>query len=203
MLAEMMNGTAYVRCVEVGDGKLASVFMDKPTQVAAACIGIQHDPELSGRPIHIVGISQGGLLARALVEACANVTVRKLVTFGAPHAGVSAIRNCEWNMYCLLADRAARTLVYLDWVQALLAPAEYFRVFYNAALYLRTSYFLPYANNEEPEKSALYRERMAALEHFMMFKWRDDHVVFPKESEWFGLLDARGQILAMEDTPLY
>lgn len=203
MLSDLMNGTAYTHCVEIGDGKLASVFMSMPAQVAAACAAIQRDPVLAGTPVHVVGISQGGLIARALVEACTNVTVRKLMTFGSPHTGVSAIHNCAWNVPCLLADRAARALVYLDWVQALLAPAEYFRVFYEAVQYLHSSYFLPFVNNEAPEKRELYRERLQALEHFRMFKWREDHVVYPSESEWFGMLDEQGRLLTMEDTQLY
>ena len=148
MVSDLLNGTAYTKCVEIGSGKMSSWFMDMPTQIKLACEGIMQDPVFTSQPVNIIGYSQGGLIARSLVQTCTDIKFRKLITFGAPHAGVSAIHNCEWNLYCLAADKAAKLLVYMEFIQELVAPAEYFRVFYEYAVYLKDSYFLPYINNE-------------------------------------------------------
>lgn len=33
--------------------------------------------------------------------------------------------------------------------------------------------------------------------------WLDDHTVYPKESEWFGVLDESSRLLKMEDQIMY
>ena len=57
MISEQMNGTAYIRCLEIGYGKVSSIFMNMPAQVDAACQAIKNDPILSKQPINIIGIS--------------------------------------------------------------------------------------------------------------------------------------------------
>lgn len=57
MIADLMNNTAYTKCVEVGTGKLSSWFMDMPTQVKLACDGIKADPVFSTQPVNIIGYS--------------------------------------------------------------------------------------------------------------------------------------------------
>lgn len=42
-----------------------------------------------------------------------------------------------------------------------------------------------------------------ALEHFRMFMWLNDHVVYPKESEWFGIFDENGNLVKLQDQEQY
>ena len=80
-----------------------------------------------------------------------------------------------------------------------MAPAEYFRVFNDISDYLKKSIFLPYINNELDQKQAIYKQRITALEHFRMFMWTDDEVVYPRESAWFGELDENGNLVYLQD----
>lgn len=48
-----------------------------------------------------MGLSQGGLIARYIAERCdVKGKVRNMVTFGTPHAGVSAIPHCSSGYIC-------------------------------------------------------------------------------------------------------
>ena len=68
---EMEIGSqAVVKCIEIGDGKTTSIFERMDWQVKTVCHKIHNDPDFSGKEISIVGISQGGLIARSVVEQC-------------------------------------------------------------------------------------------------------------------------------------
>jgi len=58
---------SYTKCVEIGDGSISSWLMPINKQVETACNNIRKDPMLTG-PISIVGLSQGGLIARGVAE---------------------------------------------------------------------------------------------------------------------------------------
>ena len=37
----------------------------------------------------------------------------------------------------------------------------------------------------------------------MLLMWLDDHVVYPRESEWFGVFDSKGNIVPLQDQDQY
>ena len=100
----------------------------------------------------MVGLSQGGLLARYVVENCPGaVPVEKLVTIGAPHMGVSAFPGCggsDAGFLCQVIDSVVNTFVYWWIPQHLIGPAGYFRDPLNLNQYSKYSDFLPSLNNE-------------------------------------------------------
>ena len=88
-ISEAINNQAVVKCVEVGDGVATSIFERIKWQAATVCHKLHNDPDYAGKEINIVGISQGGLIARTVVERCADLNVHTLFTFGSPHNGIS------------------------------------------------------------------------------------------------------------------
>lgn len=60
---------AYTACVEVGNGTLTSFDMNFEKQAELACANLNADPHFNG-DFNVVGLSQGGLLARYIVETC-------------------------------------------------------------------------------------------------------------------------------------
>jgi hypothetical protein len=58
---------AYSRCVEVGNGSETSVLMNFEKQAELACDAIISDGHFDGE-FNVVGLSQGGLLARYIIE---------------------------------------------------------------------------------------------------------------------------------------
>ena len=204
MVSELMNGTAYIKCLEVGDGQISSLFMDMRSQAKVVCLGILDDPIFSQHAtsgLNIIGASQGGLIARTVVETCNQVKFNKLISFGAPHAGVSSIPDCAFStdFKCKIANVGTKYLVYFDKVQKLVAAASYYREVTRLDEYQKKSYFLTYINNENDVKSEIYKQRIVDLKIFAMFKWDNDTVVYPSESEWFGYFDSNKNIIKLID----
>ncbi|CDW84115.1 palmitoyl-protein thioesterase precursor [Stylonychia lemnae] len=203
-VVEQMNHTIYTQCIEIGQGKFSTIFMDLNSQVQLACFGLKEDPVFSTQPFNLIGYSQGGLIARATVETCDGLKVRNLITFGGPHGGVSeAVKCADTDIPCKIWDLISKPFVYFDLIQELVAPAEYFRVFNEISEYIKKSVFLPRINNELKQKNQAYKDRLTALEHFRMFMWTDDMVVYPKQSAWFGVLNETGGIVNLQDQQQY
>ena len=68
--------------------------------------------------------------------------------------------------------------------------------------YLQYNTFLADINNERPAKNATYRQNLALLDKLVLFRFKDDVTVVPRDSAWFALYDGR-RLLSMEDTALY
>ena len=97
----------------------------------------------------MLGLSQGGLLARDIVERCDTAgTVRNMATLGGPNKGVDAIPNCFSGIICDLVNSVARHFVYSSFIQDICGPCGYFRDPSNLSTYDSSCSFLPYANNE-------------------------------------------------------
>lgn len=80
-----------------------------------------------------------------------------------------------------------------------MAPADYFRDPAQIKDFLKDSIFLPFLNNLNANKNETYKENISKLEELRLFKWLNDTVVYPKESEWFATIDEWGFITNMED----
>ncbi len=68
--------------------------------------------------------------------------------------------------------------------------------------YLAHNTFLADINNERPAKNATYRANLASLEKLVLFRFKDDVTVVPRDSAWFGFYNG-SQLLRMEETALY
>ena len=116
IISEGINHAAPVKCVEIGDGNDTSLFTSMPHQVRQACKNVANDPDFVGKPISVIGISQGGLIARAFVEQCAEVDVDILFTFGGPHMGVSAICSLTKNKWLPLNMATGWLALRIPWI---------------------------------------------------------------------------------------
>lgn len=65
---EIADGTgAYAACLEVGNGAETSILTNMHKQAEMACAKVNEDKNFAG-DFNVVGLSQGGLLARSIVE---------------------------------------------------------------------------------------------------------------------------------------
>jgi pimeloyl-ACP methyl ester carboxylesterase len=144
-----------------------SIFgsMDKMCESVANQILIHTMSNHSKTNINLIGISQGGLLARCFVERYSSEKVRvaSLITYGTPHMGI----------YYKISPFPISFL-------------EYWKDPYQYNKYLRENKFLRFLNNDVIHaNSSLYKARMESLSNFVMFWSGIDDVIQPRESAAF------------------
>lgn len=176
-----------VYSLQIGNGKLDSIIWNINKQCAHVNTSIA-ELRLSAEKINVLGISQGGLLARCYVERYAhlNKRVNSLITYGSPHMGI-----------------------YTSWVN--LPSLEYWKDPYEYAAYLQSNDFLVFINNEKQHyESALYKSNLLSLNHFLIVWSHIDKVISPMASsrfEFYNISLARErkelQIVSLEKTESY
>lgn len=170
-------------------------------QVHSGCRSIRNDPDFIGKEINIVGISQGGLISRGIIEKCEGLDVHTYFTFGSPQAGISSYQLCR-NWYCWPINWFMGYMDQYRLVQWFGAPTEYYRPWWNLDRYYNSSQYLPYINNELDYQES-YRVNMQQLTNFGLWKWTEDAVVHPRESEWFYQYGPRRNLEDVYDTKFF
>ena len=152
---------AKVYNIEIGNGKPDSILMNINRQCSLLSENIIN-LNIDGR-INLIGISQGGLLARCYVEKYSHIVnpVHSLITYGSPHMGI-----------------------YADWLN--LNYLEYWKNPYKYDEYLKTNDFLVYLNNEKNHPNyELYKNNMLGLANFAMIWSNVDLIIKPLQSAKF------------------
>lgn len=194
------------KCIEVGAPSLGEVLNNFETVAEKSCKEVAENDLFKGE-FNVVGLSQGGLLARYIVEECDMPgKVRNFASYGGPHMGVDAIPHCFHGVICNAINFVAKKLVYLPIVQNHLSPAGYFRDVNNFDGYVKSSVFLPKLNNEENQHSdfaTLRSNRWGDLNGALMVMFSEDTMIYPKETAWFQQLDKKGNVLPLNGTDFY
>lgn len=150
---------------------------------------------------NVIGLSQGGLLARYIVEECdMKGKVRNMVTIGGPHMGVDKIPHCFEGVVCDMVNKVAKALVYDSTVQNNLVPAGYFRDPANLDGYKKGSVFLPALNNEieqTSDKAMARKSRFEALNGAMLVRFTNDTMISPSYTAWFQPHDEHDKVLPL------
>lgn len=91
---------------------MGEVLANAETVAETGCKELQKNPNFQG-DFNVIGLSQGGLFARYIVESCEMPgKVRNMVTIGGPHMGVNAVPHCLSGPICDLVNMVAEKLVY-------------------------------------------------------------------------------------------
>jgi palmitoyl-protein thioesterase len=168
-----------IECIETGMGYISSF----ESQYQAACSKLEKQEETLKNGFTLMGFSQGGLLARAVVQRCSiGKYVRRLVTFGGPHSGVSIIPFTSPNSFL---NKTVLRLCFFGIIQKIVGPCGYIRStrYYDA--YSKSGNFISDLNNEFSSNQE-YVDRIKGLEIMMTVQFTEDQMVQPHNTSIFG-----------------
>jgi palmitoyl-protein thioesterase len=205
----------YIRAADSGpDDQRATFFGNITAQSELICEALLTNPNLTNSDgvvrIDALGFSQGGQFLRGLVERCEGLSVRSLVTYGSQHNGIAQFQRCgTWDLVCKGAVALVGGNAWTDYVQNTVVPAQYYRELNKTTGlpvegYLEHSHFLADVNNENELKKEAYKERLGALERFVMVVFEGDETVVPKESGWFAEVnETSGVVTPLREREIY
>lgn len=192
----------HVECIEVGNGFWDSVMKPIAEQVELACESIKSNPNFQGK-FNILGISQGTLIGRYIVEKCQmQGQVVRYMSFDGPQMGVGYIPKINCGTFCDWILNLTVPLAYK--FQDTISPMGYLKYRNDRSYYDEHDVFLKMLNNEYEEKDQEIIDRFTALEKVKLIKSIEDSVIVPRESSWFEFYDYDGKtIIPLEESDFY
>lgn len=138
--------------------------------------------------INLIGYSQGGLIARGIIQTFPNVSVDTFISLSSPQAGQYGAGFLHLVFPNLVKDTVWQ-LFYSD-VGQHTSVGNYWNDPYHQELFETYSVFLPYINNELPSaKSDDFKTNFMKLKRLVLIGGPDDNVITPWQSSQFGYYD--------------
>ncbi|XP_045511483.1 lysosomal thioesterase PPT2 homolog [Colias croceus] len=152
--------------------------------------------------INLIGYSQGGLVARGIVQTFPNVSVDTFISLSSPQAGQYGAGFLH-VVFPGLVKESAYELFYSR-VGQHTSVGNYWRDPYHQPLYEKYSVYLPYINNHiVSEKSNDFKTNLLRLKRLVLIGGPDDQVITPWQSSQFGYYNANETVIEMRGQDIY
>jgi len=138
-----------------------SLFFSMNKQVKIACEKIKSDPHLAGQYINILGVSQGGLIARGYMERCNDPPVTNFISWVSPQGGQFGVPTLNGTINDLLED-VIECCIYDHYVQQFLSFPSYWKDPFKMEAYYQKSEFLADIDNSRTINED-YKKRVLSL----------------------------------------
>ncbi|OAD61114.1 Lysosomal thioesterase PPT2 like protein [Eufriesea mexicana] len=152
--------------------------------------------------INLVGYSQGGLIARAILQRFPAHNVRNFISLSSPQAGQYGTQFLHLffpNLTC----KTAFELFYSKLGQHT-SVGNYWNDPHHQELYYKYNTFLPYVNSEIPSiKLSTNKRGLTKLKRMVLVGGPEDGVITPWQSSHFGYYDANETVIDMRDRSIY
>ncbi|XP_032691606.1 lysosomal thioesterase PPT2 homolog isoform X2 [Odontomachus brunneus] len=148
--------------------------------------------------INLIGYSQGGLLARAILQRFPMHNVRNFISLSSPQAA-RFLHLFFPNLVCETAYE-----LFYSYLGQHISVGNYWNDPHHQKLYYKYSKFLPYVNNENIDfNNSDYKTGLTKLKRMVLIGGPDDGVITPWESSHFGYYDDNETVVEMYNRPIY
>ncbi|CAG5096165.1 Similar to Ppt2: Lysosomal thioesterase PPT2 homolog (Drosophila melanogaster), partial [Cotesia congregata] len=152
--------------------------------------------------INLLGYSQGGLLARAILQRFPQHNVRTFISLSSPQAGQYGTKFLHLFFPDLVCETAYE--LFYSKVGQHTSVGNYWNDPYHQELYFKYSKFLPLVNNEEQTVNTTdYKLGLTKLKKLVLIGGPDDGVITPWQSSQFGFYQFNETVVEMRDREIY
>lgn len=152
--------------------------------------------------INLIGYSQGGLLARAILERFPNHNVKNFISLSSPQAGQYGTRFLHLFFPNLVCSTAYE--LFYSKVGQHTSVGNYWNDPHHQELYYKYNMFLPLINNERNlTKKVIFKQGLTNLKHMILIGSPEDGIITPWQSSHFGYYDSNETVINMYDRPIY
>lgn len=152
--------------------------------------------------INLIGYSQGGLIARGIVETFPNVSVSTFISLSSPQAGQYGAGFLHLVFPGLVKDTVWE--LFYSKVGQHTSVGNYWNDPYHQTLYETYSVYLPYINNElNSTKSDDFKANLLKLKRLVLIGGPEDNVITPWQSSQFGYYDSNETVIEMREQDIY
>jgi len=153
--------------------------------------------------IHLVGISQGSVIGRGVLETSDKHNVHTFISLAGPQMGQYGFT--QWNRipgFTLLVKHLYR-IFYSHLGQRFSVP-DYWKDPFKLKLYKAHNCFLPVLNNEvEHLHMNDFKKNFLQIKHLVLIGGPDDGAITPWQSSMFGFYDEHGRVVEMREQEAY
>lgn len=152
--------------------------------------------------INLIGYSQGGLVARGIVETFSNVSVSTFISLSSPQAGQYGAGFLHLVFPGLVKETVYE--LFYSKVGQHTSVGNYWNDPYHQPLYETYCMFLPYLNNhKQSKKSEEFKANMLRLKRLVLIGGPDDDVITPWQSSQFGYYNANETVIELRNQEIY